>query len=122
MKKKVLTIVSILLIVALIAALISWFVYSSTHFDQKEYLLSEIEPGIYCAYNTVSSAIPAQNCEMITLCCNGQIMTLRGNVSIVYSTASPRVIVEDYNIVNGDNITAFVPSGTVKFQENISVN
>ncbi len=122
MKKKVLAVVSLILIVAPIAALISWLVYNNTHFDQKEYLLSEIEPGVYCAYNTVLSAIPAQNYETITLCCNGQIVTLKGTVTIIYSTFNPRAIVKDYNIVNGDKITVFVPSGSVKFQENISVS
>lgn len=121
MKKKVLAIVYVVLAVSMMAALFSRFMYNNTHFDKKEYLLSEIEPGVYCAYNTVSSAIPAENYEMVTLCCNGQIITLKGDVAITYSTSNPLAIVEDYNIVNGDKITVFVPSGTVRFQENISV-
>ncbi len=125
MKKAVGTasvIVIIILIMSLIIALISWFVYNNTHFEQKEYSLSEIEPGVYCVYNTVSSAIPAENYEMVTLCCNDQIMTFKGDVDIIYSTNNARVLIRDYNIVNADNITVYIPKGTVKFQENFSVS
>lgn len=101
--------------------LLLWGVYNSTYYNQSEYALSEIESGVYCIYNTVSSKVPAENYEIVTLCCNSQIMTFKGSIDIICSTDKPHVIIKDYNIANGDKIIVYVPNNTVKFQENVGV-
>lgn len=115
MKKWVITVVAITLASFLFLA------HYSFHFETKEYSLSEVEPGTYCIYSVVSSRVPSANYKMVTLCCNGQIVTFKGSVAIIYSASSPRAIIDDYHIVNGDKIKVFVPVGTIKFQENIGI-
>ena len=108
-------------VLAFTAALMALLAYNTFHFEEKEYQLSEVESGIYCIYNAVSSNIPAENYKMVTLCCNGRIATFKGTVTITYTATNPRAVVKDYNIVNGDQIMVFVPRDTVKFQENIGI-
>ena len=115
------TIISICVLLITAFVLISCAAYYSVYYDENHYELSEIENGVYAIYCTVSSNVPAQNYEMVTLCCDGNIMTLKGSVNISYTNNSPYVIIKDYNIVNRDEIYIHIPEGTMKIQESVGV-
>ncbi len=109
------------ILIALTIGFFAWVLRDKREYVEYEYNLSEIEPGIYATYKTVSSAAPAYNYQMITLCVNGQIVTYQGIVKIIYSD-DPHVFISDCNIINSDEITAFVPKNSIRFNENISIN
>ena len=81
----------------------------------------ELDDGVYAVCTNFVSNVPANNYEMITICCNGQIRTYKGNVSITYTDKKPYAIVKDYyNLVNGEEVFIYVPYGSVEFQSNVS--
>ena len=90
-------------------------------YEERKYSLVELSNNTYGWYYRVSSRVPAQNYEVITLCCDGSIVTFQGDVNIVYTDQNPYVVVKDYNIVNADEICVYVPKGTISFQENVGV-
>lgn len=117
-KPYLVTIAVILVFCLCIGGLISY----SYQCTKREYKLSELSDGVYGMYTVVSSRVPAQNYEMITLCCNGNIYTFKGNISIQYTDAiEPYMVLHDYNIVNGDDIWVYVPHGTIEFQKGVGV-
>lgn len=113
----VITVLVIAVIITLFAALINY----GNQYTEHEYKLTEVSDGVYGYYYRISSRVPAENCECITLCCNGQVLSFKGDVGIVYSDEEPRVFIKSYNIHNGDEITVYVPQGTIFFQENLGV-
>lgn len=122
-KKKIIPI----LIVAIVITGMFWFgcwVYrNNTEYIEKEYSLTEITDGNYGAYTEVVSNIPAQNYQMITLCCNGQICSFKGNVNIVYFNDNqiPKVKIKDYHIVNRDQITIYAPYGSIEIKQSVGI-
>ena len=109
------------LVVAVVIALFVVLINYGNQYTEHEYKLTEVSDGVYGYYYCISSRVPAENCECITLCCNGQILSFRGDVGIVYSDEKPRVYIKSYNIHNGDEITVYVPRGAISFQENLGV-
>ena len=93
-----------------------------TYRNTLEYTLDEIDNGVYGYYNAVTSNIPSENYEMIVLCLNGQIYTLKGDVNIHYTDDEPRLIWNERKIVNGDTYEVYVPSGTIEMRPNIGVS
>lgn len=120
MKKIKSWIVTALAVAAIITPFIALINYGN-QYTEHEYKLTEVSDGVYGYYYRISSRVPAENCECITLCCNGQILSFKGSVWIVYSDEEPRVFIKSYNIHNGDEITVYVPKGTIFFQENLGV-
>lgn len=90
-------------------------------YTERDYALSELSDGVYGWYNRVSSQVPAQNYDVITLCCDGVVVTFQGEVYITYTTANPHVVVKDSNFVNSDEIYVYVPQGTISFRENVGI-
>lgn len=114
----IITICVVSLIIGCFAALIS----NGNKCVEHNYSLSELSEGTYGWYYRVSSQVPAQNYDVITLCCNGTVATFQGNVHITYTdNKEPYAIVKDYNLVNADEVYVYVPSGTIRFQENVGV-
>jgi hypothetical protein len=105
----------IIFTIAVIGLLVILSINSSKYTEYK-YQLSEIQDGVYGVYGNVVSSIPAQNYEMITLCCDGQIKTFKGRVNITYTDETPYVILKDCNLVNADKIYVYVPFGTIEYQ------
>lgn len=106
----------------LLAGILAYAYHKSTTYTTKEYSLSEISDGVYGIYKTVSSSVPADNYEMITLCCNGNIYTFHGDVHITYTdNVEPYVIIHDFDIVNGDDLYVYIPNGKIEFQHGIGV-
>lgn len=114
------TIVIITISVALIVALVGLIVYGE-QYTEHEFQLVEIQDGVYGISNTVVSSIPAQNYDIITLCCNGQIRTFKGTVNIVYTDSDPYVIYRNTNLANADEVYVYVPFGTIEYQGTTSV-
>lgn len=81
----------------------------------REYNLSELQDGIYGIHVVSTSAIPAQNFEMVTVNIDGQIYTIKGNVNVYYTDEAPKIIWIDYNLVNGDTANLYVPEGTIRY-------
>ena len=119
MKNKT-TIVVIAIVVALIAALVGLVIYGE-QYTEHEFQLVEIQDGVYGISNTVVSSVPAQNYDIITLCCNGQIRTFKGTIYITYTNADPYVIYRNSNWVNSDVLYVYVPFGTIEYQGATSV-
>ena len=91
----------------------------STYNNTVEYSLTELGDGIYGYYNAVTSSIPAENYEMIVLCLNGQIYTLKGDVNIHYTDNERKLIWTDVNVVHGDTFEVYVPSGSIEMRPNL---
>lgn len=91
----------------------------TTYSNTVEYDLVELEDGVYGYYNAVTSNIPAENYEMIVLCLNGQIYTLKGDVNIHYTEDKCKLIWTDVNIVHGDTFEVYVPTGTIAMRPNL---
>lgn len=89
--------------------------YSETH----EYNLTDFGDGIYGYYNAVTSNIPAENYEMIVVCLNGQIYTLKGDVNIHYTDNEHRLVWTSTNVVHGDTFDIYVPFGSIEMRPNL---
>lgn len=110
----------------LIAAIIFGCMYGlkscydySTYSETREYSLDYVDGGIYGYYNAVTSNIPAENYEMIVLCLNGQIYTLKGDVNIHYTDNEHRLVWTATNIVNGDTFDIYVPFDSIEMRPNL---
>jgi hypothetical protein len=77
--------------------------------------------GVYAIYYTTHSNVPANNYEVVTLCCGGNVCTFRGDVFISFTEGEPYTIVRRYNMVNADEIYVYVPQGTVSYQSSIHI-
>lgn len=93
------------------------FSYSETH----EYSVSEIYDGCYGIYTKVSSNVPANNYEMITACINNQVETFEGDVNIYYVDDNFKLIWTDTNVVHGDTIDLYIPSGSIEYSGGVGI-
>lgn len=118
--KKIMTyILVIALALSLTSCMKSCYEYV-TYENVVEYELAEIDDGIYGYYNSVASDIPAENYEMIVLCFNRSIYTLKGNVDIHYTDGEAKLIWKDVNIVHGDEFDVYVPYNTIEIRPNLT--
>ncbi len=108
--------VIVIAVFLILVGIIAYMIIYSSQYTKHEYDLSEISDGVYGTYNTVVSSIPAQNYDIITLCCNGKIRTFKCTVHISYTDSNPYVIYEDVNCVNADKLYVYVPFGTIEYQ------
>ncbi len=121
-KANIIAITVIIAIIAFSVILFSWIHKNNTEYEVREYSLVELSDGIYGTLTQVLSRAPAYNYEMITLCCNGNVYTFKGNVEIHYTDSKePHVKVHVYNIINSDKIWVYVPAGTIEFQKGVGV-
>lgn len=113
------------ILLGLIIILSIGLIWSMVHYGEssttKEYELNELEADIYGIYTVVSSSIPAQNYEMITLCVNGQVYTFKGNVNIHYCDDQPKLILTDKNYINSDIMDIYVPHDSIEFAANVGI-
>ena len=120
MKKKIEYFICICVIAIVIWGIVS-FIKSATSYTENTYQLSEVDGGTYAIYYTTHSRVPAENYEVITLCYGNSIYTLDRNVSSTYIEEDPYVYIKDTNLVHGDVIHAYVPKGTVRYEESVDV-
>ena len=111
----------VLIIIIVIFSPIAIAIYHGESSTVHEYALSELDDDIYGIYTVVSSSIPAQNYEMITLCANDQVYTFKGTVNIHYSESKPKLILTDKNYVNSDIMDIYVPHDSIEFAANVGI-
>lgn len=90
--------------------------------EEYSYELEEIKSGTYAIYNTVSSTTPAHNYNVVTICYNGQIHVFQGTVNICQTNNKPHAdIISRPHMNYNDEITIYVPKGTIEFAEGVGV-
>lgn len=122
MKKKIDK--STVIIIGIISAFVLFIIYM-IHYGNRStentFQLSEVNDGVYAIYYNTHSRVPAQNYEVITVCCNGNIYTFKGSVQISYVGTEPYATVKQYNLVNSDEVHIYVPKGTVVYEESVNI-
>lgn len=89
--------------------------------EEYSYELEEIRPETYAIYNTVSYAIDDKY-EVITICYNGKIHVVQGIVNIHQTSDKPYAdIISKPHRMYSDEITIYVPKGTIEFAEGVGV-
>ena len=123
MKKKIDK--STVIIIGIISAFIL-FIACMIHYGNRStentFQLSEVNDGVYAIYYSTHSRVPAQNYEVITVCCDGNIYTFKGSVQISYVDTEPYATVKQYNLVNSDEVHIYVPKGTVSYEESVNIS
>ena len=117
-KKIIIYILIIAMCFCLVSCIKSCYEYT-TYTDTVEYELMEFGDGVYGYYNAVTSSIPAENYDMITLCFNNKVYTLKGDVNVYYTDEAAKLIWTDTNIVNGDTFDVYVPFGSIQMRPNL---
>ena len=117
-KKIIIYILIIAMCFCLASCMKSCYEYT-TYTDTIEYELMEFDDGVYGYYNAVTSNIPAGNYDMITLCFNNKVYTLKGDVNVYYTDEAAKLIWTDTNIVNGDTFDVYVPLGSIEMRPNL---
>ena len=111
--------VAILSFVSILFGIISGASQSEEYTTQ----LDEISNGVYAIYYTTHSSVPAQNYEVVTLNCNGNIRTFKGQISISFTNYSPYAEIHSYPfLVNADKIHIYVPQGSVEYQTSVNIS
>ena len=122
MKKKIDK--STVIIIGIISACVL-FIICMIHYGKRStentFQLSEVNDGVYAIYYSTHSRVPAQNYEVITVCCDGNIYTFKGSVQISYVDTEPYATVKQYNLVNSDEVHIYVPKGTVAYEESVNI-
>lgn len=90
--------------------------------EEYSYNLQEIKDGTYAIYHSVSSNVPSHNYDVITVCYNDQIHMFQGTVNIQQTNNKPYIEITTKPHINyGDEITVFIPKGTVEFADNVGL-
>lgn len=98
------------------------FVSYGEYTEEYSYELQEIKDGTYAIYHSVSSNVPSHNYDVITVCYNDQIHMFQGTVNIQQTNDKPYIEITAKPHINyGDEITVFVPKGTVEFVDNVGL-
>ena len=108
-------------IVSIFILFIVCMIYYGNRSIENTFQLSEVNDGVYAIYYNTHSRVPAQNYEVITVCCNGNIYTFKGSVQISYVDTEPYATVKQYNLVNSDEVHIYVPKGTVAYKESVNI-
>lgn len=119
--KKILAIILVAVMVFGLVSCAKYYWDYITYTETLEYNLHEINDGIYGYYNIVSSAIPAQNYQVVTLYFGGGVYTLKGQVNIHYTESNPRLVWEKTKTVNGDTLDVYIPYGSLEVRPNMTV-
>lgn len=104
----------IVLVIVMLCCMVSCYT-TMTYSHTESYNLTEIEEGIYGYYTVVTSNIPAENYQMITLSLNGNVYTLDGQVNIHYADNEHRFVWTDTELRHGDTIDVYAPLGSIIF-------
>ncbi|MFR3950798.1 MAG: hypothetical protein ACLTY2_01975 [Coprococcus eutactus] len=98
------------------------FVSYGEYTEEYSYELQEIKDGTYAIYHSVSSNTPPHNYDVITVCYNGQIHMFQGTVNIQQTNDKPHIEITAKPHINYvDEITVFIPKGTIEFAYNIGL-
>ena len=121
-KQYIKTIIPVLMIIAFIFFAVFKLAQYGEYTEEYSYELQEIKDGTYAIYHSVSSNVPANNYDVITICYNGQIHMFQGEVIIQQTNDTPYVnIIRKPHMNNADEITVFIPKGTIEFVDNVGL-
>ena len=114
-----------LLIISCIVTLIFFGAYKfslyADYTEEYSYELEEIKPETYAIYNTVSYGMD-EKYEVVTICYNGQIHVFQGTVNIYQTNKKPHAeIISRPHMNYNDEITIYVPKGSVEFAEGVGI-
>ena len=85
--------------------------------------LQPVADNQYIRYCKAVSAIPAQNYDIVEICCDGEVHTFTGKVDINYTAETPYAdVIERPNQNKNDQVSVYVPYGSVIYQESVTVN
>lgn len=108
-------------IIILFLAFICGSYHHCNQYTEHEYSLTEMNDGVYAIYYTTHSRVPAYNYDVVTLCCEGNTYTFKGDVFISFTDGEPYAKVKNYNMVNADDIYVYVPQGAVNYAESVNI-
>ncbi len=114
--------VIITVICILFIAFIGGMIHHGNQYTEHKYQLYEMNDGVYAIYYTTHSSIPAENYEVVTLCCGGNIYTFKGDVFISFTDGEPYARVKNYNMVNADDIYIYIPQGTIIYNPSVNIS
>lgn len=121
-KQYIKTIIPVLMIIVFVFFGVYKLVQYAEYTEEYSYELQEIKDGTYAIYHSVSSNVPANNYDVITICYNGQIHMFQGEVIIQQTNDTPYVnIISKPHMSNADEITVFIPKGTIEFVDNVGL-
>ena len=90
--------------------------------EEYSYDLQEIKDGTYAICHSASSNTPSHNYDVIIVCYNNQIHMFQGTVNIQQTNDKPYIEITAKPHINyGDEITVFIPKGTVEFADNVGL-
>ena len=110
-----------LIVIGIVVAIFVLMFCYSNRCTKNTYSLMALEQDVYAIYYQTHSRVPAENYDVVTLCCDGNVQTFEGDVFISYTNENPSVVVENYNIVHGDKIYVYVPQGTVNYSPGVNI-
>lgn len=120
MNKKIKNTIAVVAIILILLGAISYYICYSSWSEEVSYELQNIDnDGNYAIYHTVSSSIPADNYEVVYVCFNDTMHTLKGNVSITYINDNPHIDITRTHIVYGDDYDLYIPKGSVIYEDNV---
>ena len=97
--------------------------FSAGKAEETTVQLDELNEGVYAIYYTTHSSAPAQNYEVVTLNCDGNVRTFKGKVTISYTNYSSYAEINSYPyLVNADEIHIYVPNGSVEYQMGVNIS
>lgn len=104
-------------IIAAVVSFLAFLIHNASRTETTQFNLSELEQGVFAYQENVISRAPADNYSMATVCNeSGNVFTIKGSVNVVYiNTDKPYAVLITCNLVNEDEITLYVPKGTVKY-------
>ena len=105
------------LVVGGIISLSTWIYDCETNYTEYTHNLEELDEDVYGIYQTVVSAIPAENYEIMLVCYNGNVRKFKCSaVEILYTEETPKITIKDYKQYKKDEIILYVPSGSIEIQ------
>ena len=121
-KQYIKTIIPVLMIIVFVFFGVYKLAQYAEYTEEYSYELQEIKDGTYAIYHSVSSNVPANNYDVITICYNGQIHMFQGEVIIQQTNDTPYAnIISKPHMSNADEITVFIPKGTIEFVDNVGL-
>ena len=91
-KQYIKTIIPVLMIIVFVFFGVYKLAQYAEYTEEYSYELQEIKDGTYAIYHSVSSNVPANNYDVITICYNGQIHMFQGEVIILANHQSINVV------------------------------
>lgn len=108
-------------IFVLFFAVIGCLINYGNQYTEYRYLLSEMSDGVYAIYYNTHSRVPAENYEVVTICCESNVYTFKGDINISFTDEEPYLYAKKFNLVNSDEIHIYIPQDTLVYEESVNI-